>query len=182
LSSQFQSSARSSRPSSARALSRARPPLQSGLALVAWVVVVCAAGAGAGMLFPPGDWYASLAKPTWNPPSWLFGPAWTLLYVLLGTSAWLVWREPGVPRQERRRAWRAFAVHAVLNLAWTPLFFGLRQPGLAFAEIVLVWIAALWMTIEFGRVRPLAGYLLVPLVLWVSFALTLNGTLWLLNT
>lgn len=162
-------------------LSAAKPRLLSAAMLAIWVVAICAAGAGAGLLFPPGDWYASLAKPTWNPPSWLFGPAWTTLYVLLGVGAWLVWREPGVERQARRGAWLAFTVHALFNLAWTPIFFGLRQPGLALACISLVWLAALWMTLQFGRVRPLAGYLQIPLLIWVSFAWTLNGTLWLMN-
>ena len=135
-----------------------------------------------GVLFAPGAWYESLSKPTWNPPSWLFGPVWTTLYALLGTGAWLVSREPGpVAAEARPRAWLAFAVHAVLNLAWTPLFFGLRSPGWAFADIVLLWVATLWMTLSFGRVRPLAGTLQVPLVAWVSFALVLNGTIWLMN-
>ncbi len=182
MSGDHQASVRPSDPTGRASLSAPKPRLLSGLALVVWIAAICAAGAGAGLLFPPGDWYQSLAKPTWNPPSWLFGPAWTTLYVLLGIGAWLVWREPGVEPHERRNAWLAFTVHAVLNLAWTPIFFGLRQPGLAFASISLLWLAALWLTLQFGRVRPLAGYLQIPLVLWVSFAWTLNGTLWLMNT
>lgn len=161
-----------------------RPAMTAGawMAWLAWVLAVVAAGSAVGFLFAPGDWYTGLAKPTWNPPSWLFGPVWTALYALLGTSAWLVSREPAVPAAERRSAWIAFGAHAVLNLAWTPLFFGLRQPGLAFADICLVWLALLAMTLRFGRIRPLAGYLLLPQVLWVSFALVLNGTIWLMNT
>lgn len=158
-----------------------KPRLLSGVSLGFWVLAIVVAGAAAGMLFPAGEWYQQLAKPTWNPPSWLFGPVWTTLYVLLGIGAWLVWREPGVPADERRGAWIAFTVHAVLNLSWTALFFGLKQPGLAFVGICLLWIALLWMTLRFGRVRPLAGYLQVPMVLWVSFALVLNGTIWLIN-
>lgn len=159
-----------------------KPRLLSGVLLAVWVLAIVVAGAAAGLMFPPGEWYQQLAKPTWNPPSWVFGPVWTLLYVLLGIGAWLVWREPGISAEERRGAWIAFAVHAVLNLSWTALFFGLKQPGLAFAGICLLWMALLWMTLRFGRVRPLAGYLQVPLVLWVSFALVLNGTIWLINT
>lgn len=158
-----------------------KPRLLSGVTLAVWILAIVAAGAASGLLFPPGEWHEQLAKPTWNPPSWLFWPVWTILYVLLGVGAWLVWREPRVSAEERRGAWMAFTVHAVLNLAWTPLFFGLRQPGLAFLDICLLWLALLWMTLRFGRIRPLAGYLQVPMILWVSFALMLNGTIWLMN-
>jgi tryptophan-rich sensory protein len=159
----------------------ASPRLLSGVKLGVWVLAIMAAGAAASLLFPPGDWYQQLAKPTWNPPSWLFGPVWALMYVLLGVGAWLVWRERRVPAQERRDALIAFALHAVLNLAWTPLFFGLQRPGLAFLDICLLWLALLWMTLRFGRIVPLAGYLQTPMILWVSFALVLNGTIWLMN-
>lgn len=151
-------------------------------ALLAWVVAVMAAGATMGVLFGPDGWYATLQKPTWNPPNWLFGPVWTTLYALMGVSCWLVSREPGAAAvTERRKAWWAFALQALLNLAWTPLFFGLHSPGLAFVCITLLWLAALWMTIAFGRVRPMAGYLQLPLLGWISFALLLNGTIWLMN-
>lgn len=152
------------------------------LTWLAWVVATVAAGAAMGVLFPPDEWYERIAKPTWMPPAWLFGPVWTVLYVLLGTGAWLVARDRGAAPRDRRIAWIAFMLHAVFNLAWTPLFFGLRQPGLAFLDICLVWLTLLWMVLQFGRIRPLAGYLLLPQVLWVSFALVLNGTLWLMNT
>jgi len=162
-------------------VSRARSRLVSALVLLAFVLLTVAAGAGAGLLFPPGEWFDSLAKPTWNPPSWLFGPVWTMLYVMIGISAWLVWREPGVSASDRRSAWSLFAVQAVLNLGWTPLFFGLQEPGVAFLDISLLWLVLVWMTVRFGKIRPLAGYLLIPYVLWVSFALVLNGTIWLMN-
>lgn len=167
-----------------KATSPPRPAmdLRAWVSWLVWVLGVVVAGSAVGLWFAPDAWYADLAKPTWHPPAWLFGPVWTMLYVLLGTSAWMVSREAGVPAGDRRVAWLAFAVHAVLNLAWTPIFFGLRQPGLAFFDICLVWLALLWMTMQFGRIRPLAGYLLLPQVLWVSFALVLNGTLWLMNT
>jgi tryptophan-rich sensory protein len=161
--------------------SRPRSCLASALALLAFVLLTVAAGAAVGMLFPPGAWFDALAKPTWNPPGWLFGPVWTLLYIMIGASAWLVWREPGIPWPERRVAWGLFALQAVLNLGWTPLFFGLQRPGLAFLDISLLWLVLVWMTLRFGKIRSLAGYLLVPYVLWVSFALVLNGTIWLMN-
>lgn len=150
--------------------------------LAAWVVIVVAAGAMAGVLFPPGEWYQGLEKPTWNPPAWLFGPVWTTLYILLGTGAWLVGREPGeAAAAERHKAWWVFGAMAVLMLAWTPLFFGLQSPALAFVDISLLWVFVLWTMVAFGRVRPMAGYLQLPLVFWVSFALVLNGTIWLIN-
>jgi benzodiazapine receptor len=171
-------------PDTPTAAAVVRPPLgaKAIAAWLLWVLAVVAAGSLVGVFFAPGAWFAGLAKPDWNPPSWLFGPVWTLLYALMGTAAWLVWREPVGTRAERRGAWLAFAVHALLNLAWTPLFFGLQQPGLAFADICAVWLALLATTLRFGRLRPLAGYLLLPQVLWVSFALVLNGTIWLMNT
>lgn len=155
--------------------------LHSTMMLLGIVLLSVVLGTGVGLWFGPGDWYAALAKPTWNPPGWLFGPVWMLLYVLIGISAWLVWRERRAPAGERRIAWAAFALQAVLNLAWTPLFFGLKSPGLAFLDISLLWLAVLWTTLRFGRIRPLAGYLMLPYVLWVSFALVLNGTIWLMN-
>lgn len=170
-------------PSPATPTDARRPPVDAKAvgAWLLWVLAVVGAGSLVGLLFAPGEWFDALAKPSWNPPSWLFSPVWTTLYALMGTSAWLVAREPVGTREERRGAWLAFAAHAVLNLAWTPLFFGLRQPGLAFLDICLVWLALLATTLRFGRLRPLAGYLLLPQVLWVSFALVLNGTIWLMN-
>jgi tryptophan-rich sensory protein len=156
--------------------------LHSTMVLLALVGVSLGAGAGMGMLFGPDAAYAALQKPTWSPPGQLFGPVWAVLYALMGISAWLVWRERRVSSGDRRTAWTAFGVQAVLNLAWTPIFFGMESPGLALLDISLLWVAVLWTTVAFGRIRPLAGYLLVPYVLWVSFAWVLNGTIWLLNT
>ena len=157
-------------------------PLRQAIGLADWLLL-CFAAAGLGGLasVQAGTFYLDLARPGWAPPAWLFGPVWTVLYVLLGVGAWLIWREPGVAPEERRGAWVAFAIHALLNLAWTPIFFGLQLPGVAFFVICVLWVVLLWMTLRFGRIRPLAGYLQVPLVLWISFALVLNGTVWLIN-
>lgn len=155
--------------------------LHSTLVLLAMVCLSVGLGAGVGLLFGPDAGYMALQKPTWSPPGWLFGPVWTVLYALIGASAWLVWRERRVSSVEWRLAWTAFGLQAVLNLAWTPLFVGLHSPALAMLDISMLWLALLWTTVAFGRIRPLAGYLLVPYVLWVSFALVLNGTIWLLN-
>lgn len=149
--------------------------------LAVWVLATVTLGTAVGVAFPPDGWYATLALPTWHPPSWLFAPVWVGLYVLIGIAGWLVSREPGVAPAERRLTWGVFALQAVLDLAWTPLFFGLHSPGWAFLDICLLWPAVLWTTLRFGRLRPLAGWLLVPYVLWVSFALVLNGTIWLMN-
>ncbi len=160
----------------------AAPPRDGWLALVGWILLLVGLGATVGGLFGPDAWYAALLKPTWNPPSWLFGPVWTLLYALMAVALWLVRREPESERGLRRRALILFAIQFGLNMAWTPLFFALHSPGLAFVDICLLWIALLATGLAFGRVRPLAGYLLLPYLLWVSFALVLNGTIWLMNS
>ncbi len=156
-------------------------PKYSTAQLVGWIVLVLGLGTGMGLFFGPDEWFRSLLKPTWNPPNWLFGPVWTLLYILMGLSVWLLRRQPDVPRATLMQAMRLFWLQLALNLAWTPIFFGLHQAGLAFGEICLLWIAALWTAIAFGKIRALSGYLLIPYVLWVSFALVLNGTIWLMN-
>jgi tryptophan-rich sensory protein len=156
-------------------------PLGDGLMLVAWMSLLLGLGAGIGALFAPEAWYEALLKPTFNPPSWLFGPVWSVLYLTMAVALWLVRRDRDAEPELRRRATALFAVQFALNLLWTPLFFGLHSPGLAFVDICLLWIALLTTMLVFGRVRPLAGYLLLPYLLWVSFALVLNGTIWLMN-
>lgn len=153
--------------------------MRSFLAFVGWLVLTfLAPAAGAWMTSPA--WYAALNKPAWSPPGWLFGPVWTLLYVLMAVAAWLVWREGGWARQ--RRALALYCGQLVLNAAWTPLFFGLRQPGWALIEIVLLWVAILATLVAFARVRRPAAWLLAPYLGWVSFAAFLNFTLWRLNS
>lgn len=156
-------------------------PLGDGLTLVAWMSLLLGLGAGTGALFAPDAWYEALLKPTFNPPPWLFGPVWSVLYLTMAVALWLVRRDRDAGPDLRRRATALFALQFALNLSWTPLFFGLHSPGLAFVDICLLWIALLTTMLVFGRVRPLAGYLLLPYLLWVSFALVLNGTIWLMN-
>jgi benzodiazapine receptor len=151
------------------------------LSLVMWVVLILGLGSGMGIFFGPDSWFQSLTKPTWNPPGWVFAPAWTLLYVLMGTSVWRMRRDAHASRIDKTSAMRLFWTQFVLNLAWTPIFFGLHQPGLAFIEICLLWLVALWTALAFGKISSTAGYLLVPYLAWLSFALVLNGTIWLLN-
>jgi tryptophan-rich sensory protein len=130
----------------------------------------------AGMISPPGDWYASLNKPGWNPPSWVFGPVWTALYLMMAGSAWLVWRRDGW----RRPLWLYFTQLA-LNAAWTPVFFGAREIGWALVLIVVLWLAILVTLLSFLRVSRVAGGMLLPYLAWVSFAAFLNFTLWRMN-
>lgn len=146
--------------------------------LVLWILA-CFATAAPAALFPPGEWYLALNKPDWHPPTWVFGPVWSTLYVLMAVSAWLVWRQGGFARQLRPLS--LFLVQLVLNAAWSPLFFGLKQPGIAFAEILLLWLAIAATLVSFHRVHRIAAWLLVPYIAWVSFAAFLNGVLWQLN-
>lgn len=150
----------------------------SAIGLVLWVLASFAA-AWIGSQFMPGDWYASLAKPSWNPPSGVFGPVWTILYLLMGVAAWVVWREAGF--SGARLALSLFIVQLVLNALWSYLFFGLQQPMVAFVEIVVLWCTIMATMLAFWQVRPSAGALLVPYLCWVSFASALNYQLWRLN-
>jgi tryptophan-rich sensory protein len=148
------------------------------LALVGWLAL-CFAASLTGLFVSTNGWYAGLHKPSWNPPAWVFGPAWTLLYVLMAIAAWLVWREGGWKGQ--RLALGLFLLQWLLNALWTPLFFGMHRSGLAVAEIILLWLALAATLWSFWRVRRVAGVLLVPYLAWVTFAAALNFTLWRLN-
>jgi len=148
------------------------------LALTGWLLL-CFAAAAFGGWFMPGEWYASLKKPAWNPPAWIFGPVWTALYAMMAVAVWLVWKRGGFAAQRRPLA--LFLVQLALNAAWTPLFFGLHRPGLAFAEMLLLWLAILATLLAFRPVSRVAAWLLAPYLAWVSFAVVLNFTLWRLN-
>jgi benzodiazapine receptor len=132
-----------------------------------------------GSRFTPGVWYEQLVKPGFTPPDWIFGPVWTILYLMMGVAAWLVWRERGFIGATS--ALCLFVVQLVLNGLWSFILFGLKRPGLAFGEIVLLWLAISGTLIAFWRLVPLAGLLLAPYWLWVSFAALLNFSLWRLN-
>ena len=124
-------------------------------------------------------WYANLNRPSWNPPGWLFGPVWSLLYTLMAISGWLAWRHSS--GQTRLRAMRLFFIQLLLNMAWSGLFFGLRRPDIAAVEI-LVLLATIIATIAvFRPLNKTAAWLLVPYAAWVSFASALNITIWSLN-
>lgn len=134
----------------------------------------------------PG-WYAELAKPPWNPPSWLFGPVWTTLYVAMGVAAWRIWRraiEPGASLAlvaAVRSALRVYGVQLALNAIWTPVFFGLKRIDLALVIIAVLLVAIIETIRRFKNVDRTAAALLLPYLVWVTFATVLNASIWLLN-
>jgi benzodiazapine receptor len=151
------------------------------VALVLWVgLCLGVAWVGSWVTRPaiPG-WYAGLVKPSWTPPSWVFGPVWISLYILMGVAAWLVWRRGGFTAATLPLA--LFLVQLALNALWSPLFFGLKMPGVALADIVLLWLAILATLVSFWGVSATAGWFLVPYLLWVSYAAALNFAIWRAN-
>lgn len=127
-----------------------------------------------------GTWYAGLRKPGFTPPSWLFGPVWITLYALMGIAAWLVWRK-GLEHRVVRIALALFLVQLVLNTLWSVIFFGAQAPLYAFIEIIFLWLAIVLTMVWFFRVSTYAGILLIPYIVWVSYATVLNGFIWNLN-
>ncbi len=123
-------------------------------------------------------WYASINKPDFNPPNWIFAPAWTTLFLLMGIALYLIW-EKGI--KKNRIAIYVFSAQLILNVVWSLLFFGLQNPFLAFIEIIILWIAILATIILFYRIRREAGLILIPYIVWVSFAALLNYSVWVLN-
>ena len=151
------------------------------LVLAAFLAACFAVAAVGGWLTSLGmpEWYMQLRKPAWNPPSWLFGPVWTTLYVAMAVAAWLVWKEAGF--DGATAALSLFAVQLALNLAWSGIFFALRRPGWALVEIAALWVAILATTLLFFRHSTWAGALMVPYLLWVGFASVLNAAIVRLN-
>jgi tryptophan-rich sensory protein len=139
-----------------------------------------AAVSGAATARSVRDWYPTLEKPFFTPPSWLFGPVWTALYVMMGIALYLVWRE-GWDRPDVRIAMLTFAAQLVLNGLWSIVFFGMRAPGAALAEIIVLLAVIVATAVLFWRISTIAGGLLVPYIAWVSFATALNASVWWLN-
>lgn len=125
------------------------------------------------------SWYLTLVKPSWNPPSWLFGPVWTSLYALMGLSAYLIWQEKN--KAGLKLALGIYVLQLILNIIWSGLFFGLKNPGLAFAEIIVLLVFIIVTLVLFWRINRFAGMLLIPYLAWVLFASYLNYTIWRLN-
>ena len=143
------------------------------LVSLALVTAVAAVG-GATTAKSVGDWYDGLDRAPWNPPSWVFGPAWTVLYLLMAVAAWLVARE-GFGDSAVQVALTLYAIQLVLNLGWSVVFFGLRRPGLGLVVIVALFVAVAATAIAFYAVSPAAAWMLAPYLVWVAFAASLNA-------
>ncbi len=148
------------------------------LALLGWLALSFVAGF-VGSRFTPSTWYEQLLKPSWNPPNAVFAPVWSILYVMMGFAAWLVWR--GGDFNQVVTPLTLFIVQLVLNALWSYLFFGRQRPDLAFFDIVVLWILIVATLITFWRVSPVAGILFIPYLAWVTFAAFLNFSIWRLN-
>lgn len=155
--------------------------MESVVVLLASLALSLGAGAlGSRPTFQaiPG-WYKTLNKPSWNPPNWVFGPVWTVLYVLMAVAAWLVWSKVGF---DQTSPWLLlYGVQLALNVAWSFLFFGARRPDWALTEIVFLWLSILATLLAFWKISLMAGLLLVPYLAWVTFAGVLNATIVRLN-
>ncbi len=146
-------------------------------------IVICLVVGGISGLVTTNSiesWYSLINKPSFNPPNWIFGPVWTLLYILMGISAALVWNK-GWKKREVKQALTIFILQLVLNSLWTLIFFGLHNPLFAFIEIVILWVAIMLTILKFFKISRLSGYLMLPYILWVSFAGVLNLAIVLLN-
>ena len=152
------------------------------IGLVIFIAICMGAAALGAMATTPEieSWYKTIEKPSWNPPNWIFGPVWTTLYVMMAIAAWVVWKPAGF--KAAAAPLTLFAIQLALNIAWSWIFFGMHQPGWAFAEIVILWLAIVATTVAFFRCSKVAGWLMVPYLAWVSFASVLNFTLWRLNS
>jgi benzodiazapine receptor len=148
------------------------------------ISIVIAQSAGLlGTLFTRtgiSSWYSFVNKPSFNPPSWIFGPVWTILYTLMGISSFLIWQVRDT-NPLANKALIVYGVHLVFNTLWTILFFGLKNPALAFFEIIFLWLLIILTIVLFYQINKTAGLLLIPYLLWVSFAAVLNYSIWRLN-
>lgn len=152
------------------------------LGLIFWLGLVFVAAALGNLVTTVGDgsWYSQLEKPAWNPPNWVFGPVWTLLYLLMGIAAWLVWKKAGGFAQARN-ALGLFVLQLGLNSLWSYVFFGMERPDLATGEILVLWAAIAGTMLLFWRWSKSAALMLLPYLLWVSFATALTFSIWQLN-
>jgi tryptophan-rich sensory protein len=146
------------------------------------IAITLLVGAIAGYFTTSGvnGWYAVANKPSFNPPNWLFAPVWTALYIMMGIALYLVWSKD-FSKDIKQTAFVLFAVQLALNFAWSFIFFYAKQPGWAFVDIVIMWVAILLTIWWFGKISPLSAWLLVPYISWVSFASLLNFYIWKLN-
>jgi len=146
---------------------------------LAGFMAACFLAAMTGAFFRPGQWYERLKKPSWRPPNRLFAPVWTILYVMIAISGWLVWRDAGFAGAALPLG--VYFLQLLLNAAWTPLFFGLHRPDLGFVGIVLLWLSIIATIVLFWPIHAGAAALLLPYLAWVTFAAALNLAVWRLN-
>lgn len=145
-------------------------------------IVLCVSLGSVGGLVTVNEiptWYATLNKPSFNPPNWLFGPVWTTLYLLMGISVYMIWKQP--VSKGRNKALQLFILQFILNFCWSFIFFGLHATGWALIEMIALWILILLSILHFAKHSKTAAWLLVPYIAWVSFALLLNAAIWKLN-
>lgn len=149
--------------------------------LILSLLLTVGIGSLGGLFTAPeiGGWYTTIQKPSFQPPNWLFGPVWTLLYILMGISLYLVWKQPS--SELRNKALTIFFIQFILNFFWSVIFFNQHQIGWALIEIGVMWVCILLTIIQFKKIKPAAAWLLVPYILWVSFATVLNAAIWKLN-
>ncbi len=145
------------------------------------IILPLSLGAIAGMFTSQAvpEWYATLNRPSFNPPNWIFGPVWTTLYILMGISFFLIWKQE--PSKVRNRAILIFLLQLLLNFAWSFIFFYFNMIGLALVEIILLWISIVMMLVVFYKIKPIASYINIPYLLWVTFATVLNASYYILN-
>jgi len=143
------------------------------------VIICLGLGLSIGYFTAPGSWYQLINKPTWQPPNWIFGPVWTMLYIMMGVAFARVWQAK--PSLEKNKALVFFIIQFIFNLFWSIIFFKAQKIGFAFAEILFLWGLIILTIRQFFKIDRLAAYLLIPYCIWVSFATILNGTILLLN-
>ncbi|MBN9293354.1 MAG: tryptophan-rich sensory protein [Flavobacteriia bacterium] len=151
------------------------------LKFLASIILPLSLGAIAGIATAQSipEWYATLNKPSFNPPNWIFGPVWTTLYIFMGISLFLVWKQD--PGRERNRSILIFLLQLLLNFAWSFIFFYFRMIDFALIEIILLWIIIVVMLVLFYKIKPIASYINIPYLLWVTFATVLNASYYFLN-
>lgn len=155
-------------------------PTKKSILQLIIAILICQSAGWIGALFTTPSiqtWYATINKPSFNPPNWLFAPVWTFLFLTMGIALWLIWLKPKANHQ----ALSLFIIQLCLNVLWSILFFGLHRPALALIEILLLWLAILFTIIKFYQIDRWAGLILIPYIAWVSFAAILNFALWRLN-
>lgn len=152
--------------------------LQKWSGLMGWLALCFAAGLF-GSYFDPGSWYEALNKPSWTPPNWVFPVVWPILYAMMGIAAWLVWRDYGFKDASSQLRW--FLLQLGLNAAWSWIFFGRQSISMGLAEILLLWIAIFFTIILFWDKRKSAAWLMIPYLLWITYASALNFSIWQLN-